>query len=326
MSRSSWPRNYRPVEGWGRLPDGWSFIDATSVAVDNDDRVYVFNRGDHPVVVFEHTGEFVASWGGGLFATPHAITMVAGEKLWLTDYADQTIRCFMRDGALVRTIGQRGVSSPAHSGRPFNMPTDIAESPASGDLFISDGYRNSAVHRFSADGRHILSWGRPGTRPGQFNIPHNIGVGSDGRVYVADRENHRIQVFDEDGAYLDQINNLHRPCALYAHPKEALLFVGELPSRIRTNQDVPNIGACVSILTLDGDSVARIGGRFAGEDPGEFVAPHGVAVDSKGAIYVAEVAFQARGRHEDPPRVIRSLQKFVPLEASHVDTSRVVVP
>ena len=221
MSRSSWPRTYHPVEGWGRLPDGWSFIDATSVAVDNNDRVYVFNRGHHPVIVFDHTGEFVTSWGEGIFATPHAITITAGQELWLTDYADQTVGCFMRDGRLVRTIGQPGVSSPAHSGRPFNMPTDVAESPASGDLFISDGYRNSAVHRFSSDGRHILSWGRPGTRPGQFNIPHNIAVGSDGRVYVADRENHRVQVFDEDGAYLDQINNLHRPCALYAHPKEA---------------------------------------------------------------------------------------------------------
>ncbi|MEX1124123.1 MAG: peptidyl-alpha-hydroxyglycine alpha-amidating lyase family protein [Acidimicrobiia bacterium] len=303
---------YDVVEGWGVLPDGWSFVDATSVAVDSQDRVIVFNRGEHPVIVLDADGHFLTSWGEGEFKTPHAITAMADGTCWLTDYADHTTRRFTVDGALLQTIGQSGRASAPHSGEPFNLPTDVARSLKSGELYISDGYGNSAVHRFSDDGRHLQSWGRPGTQPGEFNIPHNIAVSDAGLVYVADRENHRIQVFGENGDFLDQINNLHRPAAIRIDERSQLLIVGELPTRINTNAAVPNIGACVSILTMNGRRVARIGGPFPSDAPGQFIAPHGVAVDSQGAIYVAEVPFQARGRFEEPPRIIRSLQKFIP--------------
>ena len=157
----------------------------------------------------------------------------------------------------------------------------------------------------------LLSWGEPGTEPGCFNIPHNIATDADGLVYVADRENHRVQVFDGKGRFQGQLNNLHRPCGLVADRRNGgRLYVGELPSHLPVNKDVPNLGARVSVLSLKGDLLGRAGGRFAGEKPGEFVAPHGVAIDSRGDVYVAEVSYTAKGRLETPPREVRSLQKL----------------
>ena len=176
---------------------------------------------------------------------------------------------------------------------------------------MSDGYGNSRVHKYDPKGRQLFSWGEPGTDPGCFNIPHNIATDSEGRVYVADRENHRVQIFDEKGKYLAQLNNLYRPCGLFSERRNGgLLYVGELPAALPISAEVPNIGARVSIVTLKGELVGRIGGRFAGEKPGEFVAPHGCVVDSRGDLYVAEVSWTAMGRDLKPPREIRSLQKF----------------
>jgi hypothetical protein len=119
-----------------------------------------------------------------------------------------------------------------------------------------------------------------------------------------------VQIFDSGGKYLDQWKNLHRPCGLYADSRNDVFYVGELPTHLPVNKDVPNIGARVSILSIKGEPMARVGGRFAGERSGEFVAPHGVAVDSRGDFYVAEVSYTAVGQHETPPRELRSLQKF----------------
>ncbi len=187
----------------------------------------------------------------------------------------------------------------------------MALCPHRGDIYVSDGYGNSRVHKYDPKGRLLFSWGEPGTDPGCFNIPHNIATDAEGLVYVADRENHRVQVFDAHGRYQYQLNNLHRPCGLHVdRGNGGRVFVGELPSHLAVNAAVPNIGARVSVVTLKGDLLARFGGRFAGEAPGEFVAPHGVAMDSHGDVYVAEVSYTAKGRHETPPREIRSLQKF----------------
>jgi hypothetical protein len=129
---------------------------------------------------------------------------------------------------------------------------------------------------------------------------------------VADRENHRVQIFDARGRYQAQLGNLHRPCGLFADRRNGeRLYVGELPTHLAVNASVPNLGARVSIVSLKGDLLGRVGGRFAGEGPGEFIAPHGVVIDSRGDMYVAEVSYTAKGRHESPPREIRSLQKLV---------------
>jgi len=303
--------NYRPVETWGALPHGMSFVEATSVAVDANDDVYVFNRGKHPVIVFDRAGRFKRTWGEGQFRRAHGITVGPDGTLWLTDDLHHTIRQFTPDGKCLLTIGDPDQPATLQGGKPFNRPTHVAISPKTGDVFISDGYGNSRVHKYDPKGRHLLSWGEPGTDPGCFNLPHNIATDATGLVYVADRENHRVQIFDPLGRYVGQWNNLHRPCGLAADARLGdIFFVGELPTHLSVNKDVPNLGARVSILSLKGQLLGRIGGAFAGEKPGEFVAPHGCAVDSRGDLYVAEVSWTAQGSHEQPPREIRSLQKF----------------
>jgi DNA-binding beta-propeller fold protein YncE len=303
--------NYKPVEKWGALPDGMSFVEATSVAVNTNDDVYVFNRGKHPVIVFDRAGRFKRTWGEGLFRRAHGITIGPDGTLWLTDDLHHTIRQFTPEGKCLLTIGDPDTPSTLQGGKPFNRPTHVAISPKTGDVYVSDGYGNSRVHKYDPKGRHLMSWGEPGTDPGCFNLPHNIATDAAGLVYVADRENHRVQIFDANGKYLAQWNNLHRPCGLAADARLGdLFFVGELPSHLAVNKDVPNLGARVSILNIKGQLLGRIGGPFAGEKPGEFVAPHGCAVDSHGDLYVAEVSWTAKGSQEQPPREIRSLQKF----------------
>lgn len=303
--------NYRPIDGWGRLPEGWSFVEATSVAVDQDDDVWVFNRGAHPVIRFDRAGNFKRAWGEGQFRRPHAITVGPDGTLWLTDEGRHTIRQLTPEGKLLLTIGDPDQPATLQSGKPFNRPTHVAICPRTGDIYISDGYGNSRVHKYDPRGRHVFSWGEPGTDPGCFNIPHNIATDAAGLVYVADRENHRIQIFDGRGQYLGQWNNLHRPCGLAFDARLGdLFFVGELPTQMAINANVPNCGARVSILGVKGELAGRIGGAFPGEAPGEFVAPHGCAVDSRGDLYVAEVGWTVKGSKEDPPREIRSLQKF----------------
>jgi DNA-binding beta-propeller fold protein YncE len=303
--------SYTAVDGWGKLPDGWRFVEATSVAVDSQDRVHVYNRGEHPVIVFDRDGKFLRSWGEGETVRAHGITIGPDDSIWLTDDGAHTVRRFTADGKLRLTLGTREKPADPHSGKPFNRPTHVALCPRTGDLYISDGYGNSRIHKYDPAGRHLLSWGEPGTDPGCFNIPHNIATDADGLVYVADRENHRVQVFDGKGRFQGQLNNLHRPCGLFADRRNGgRLYVGELPSHLPVNKDVPNLGARVSILSLKGDLLGRTGGRFAGEKPGEFVAPHGLVIDSRGDMYVAEVSYTAKGRHETPPREVRSLQKL----------------
>ena len=302
---------YRPVVGWGSLPPSWSFVEATSVGVDTKDNVYVFNRGAHPVIVFDRDGKFLRSWGEGTFRRAHGIAVGPDDRLWLTDDLHHTIRQFTPEGKLLLTIGDPDTPSTLQGGQPFNRPTHVALCPGSGDVYVSDGYGNSRVHKYDPRGRLLFSWGEPGTDPGCFNVPHNIATDSAGLVYVADRENHRVQIFDARGRYQGQFNNLHRPCGLFADRRDGgRLFVGELGTDLAVNASVPNIGQRVSILTLRGDLVGRVGGAFAGEAPGEFVAPHGCAVDSRGDLYVAEVSWTARGGRESPPREIRSLQKL----------------
>jgi hypothetical protein len=132
--------------------------------------------------------------------------------MWLTDDLHHTVRQFTPEGKLLLTLGDPDKPSTLHGGKPFNRPTHVALCPKNGDIYVSDGYGNSRVHKYDPKGRLLFSWGEPGTDPGCFNIPHNIATDAEGRVYVADRENHRVQIFDEKGKYLTQLQNLYRPC------------------------------------------------------------------------------------------------------------------
>jgi hypothetical protein len=316
--------SYEVAGDWAKLPDGWAFGDVAAVAVDKQDRVYVFNRGEHPMIVFDRQGNFLRSWGEGLFARAHGLHIGPDEHLYCTDDGDHTVRKCTLDGKVVLTIGIPGKPAPYMGGEPFHRCTHTALSPR-GDIYVSDGYGNARVHKYSPDGRLLLSWGEPGCEPGQFNIPHNICSDPDGWVYVADRENHRVQVFDGNGKYEVQWNNTHRPCGLHAGPgRKPLFYVGELGPVLAINREVPNLGPRISILTHEGKLLARLGDVRAGTRIDQFIAPHGLTVDSRGDLYVGEVSFTAWPQvypGSKPPAGLRSLRKLVRVghEGSAVD-------
>jgi DNA-binding beta-propeller fold protein YncE len=308
---------YRVAENWAHLPDGWSFKEVASVGVDRHDNLYVFSRGEHPMTVFDRDGNFLRAWGDGLFKRPHGIHMGPDDTIYCTDEGDQTVRKCTLEGKVLLEIGIPGKAAPYMSGEPFNRCTHTALSPQ-GDIYVSDGYGNARVHKYTPDGRLVTSWGGPGTDRGQFNLPHNITCDGDGWVYVADRENHRVQVFDGNGKYETQWNNLHRPSALYMPPgKCPICYIGECGPVMNVNRKAPNLGPRVTVVDNKGNQLARLGALHGGDQPGQFISPHGIAVDSRGDIYVGEVSFTAwPNLFPDVPRPdpLRSLQKLIKLD------------
>lgn len=278
---------YEVVEGWGALPPEIDAGDITAVAVDSHDRVHVFARGAHPLLVFDREASLLRTWGHGLFKRPHGLEMGPDDTLLTTDDGDSCVRIFSAAGALLAEIGEPGAPAPFMSGRPFHRCTHTALSPQ-GEVYVADGYGNACVHKFAPDGRHLKSWGESGTGPGQFYIPHNICCDAAGLVYVADRENHRIQVFDGDGRYQTEWRGVHRPCAMCLAGGK--VYVGEVGPAMRATLDFPNLGPRLSVLDGAGNIFARIGRQTGPLGPGRFVAPHGMAVDSRGDIYVADLA------------------------------------
>jgi len=204
-------------------------------------------------------------------------------------------------------IGDRNNPAPRWSGEPFNRPTSAAVHPGNGDIYVSDGYGNSRVHVYSGEGEYKFSWGSPGIDAGQFIRPHNIAIDSNANVYVVDREAHRIQIFDTQGTFITMWNNIHRPDSMVLWGEH--IYVGEL-NGMGGVDDAPGLGHRVSIFDLEGKLVSQFGDKDEGEGPGQFIAPHGIAVDSQGSIYVAEVSFTIRGSHLTPPREMRSLSKY----------------
>lgn len=304
---------YEVVENWARLPPGWSFREIGAVGTDRNDNVFVFNRGEHPMIVFDRDGNFLRSWGEGVFPRAHGLHMGPDDTVWLTDDGDHTVRQCTLDGKVLMTLGVPGKPTPYMSQEPFHRCTHTALAP-NGDIFVTDGYGNSCIHKFSPDGRLLKTFGSPGTDPGEFNIVHNIVADADGWLYVADRENHRVQVFNCDGVYETQWNNLHRPCALFMTGGSCpMCFVGECGSGMAVNRHLPNIGPRISILDRNGKRVGRLGSLLPGMGPGEMQAPHGIAVDGRGDIYLGEVSWTNWPTfYPDKPRPakIRSLHKF----------------
>ena len=300
---------YEALDQWERLPEGVNLVECPGVAVDSADRVYVLTRNqEHPVMVFEQDGSFLRSFGREVFSDrTHGAFIGPDDSLYCADDGTHTITKFTPEGELLMTIGERYKPSEKWGGRPFNRPTHAAVSPNTGDIFITDGYGNSRVHKYTADGRLLLSWGEPGIDPGQFIRPHNLAVDSEDRVYVADRECHRVQVFDADGKFITMWNNIHRPDGMTIGP-DGNIYICELNGM--TGVDAPGLGHRVSILSPDGELLARFGDPEEGEEPGMFNAPHGIAVDSRGDIYVGEVSYTIKGSTMDPPRELRSLTKL----------------
>ncbi|MCB1378849.1 MAG: hypothetical protein KDK89_10855 [Alphaproteobacteria bacterium] len=308
---------YRVVEDWAKLPDGWNLGDVAAVGVDRHDRVYVFNRSEHPMIVLDREGNFLRSWGEEIFTHPHGISMGPDDTIYCTDDFDHTVRHCTLDGKVLVEIGVPNRPAPFMSGRPFNRCTHTALSPR-GDIYVSDGYSNAAVHKFDPDGRHLMSWGKPGAGPGEFNLPHNVTTDDDGWVYVADRENHRIQVFDGEGKYETEWRNMHRPSAIYMPAGQCpICFVGEIGPYFDFSRGAPNLGPRISILDNKGQVLARLGeDPSAGNVPGKFLSPHSLMADSHGDLYIGEVALTAWPSlfpGQPVPPKLRCLQKLIRL-------------
>lgn len=302
---------YAVAEGWGQLPEGWSFKEVAAVGVDAKDNLYAFNRGEHPMMVFDRNGNFLRSWGEGVFPRAHGITMSPDDTIFCTDDGDHTVRKCTLDGKVLFTLGVSGRPAPFMSGDPFNRCTHVAIDPRNGDFYVSDGYGNARVHKYSPDGKHLFSWGQSGTDPGQFNIAHNVGTDKDGWVYVADRENHRVQVFDSGGRFETQWVNMARPCGLYIDQAAERAYIGELGAPIGPNFEARDLGPRVSIYDTAGRVLARLGRETEGWTPGRFIAPHGICIDSRGDIYVGEVSWTHTRSYANPPDHPRTLQKLV---------------
>jgi hypothetical protein len=264
---------YQVVEGWGMGPEG---LDPggmiTGVDVDVDDNLYAFRRSpDGCVLVYDHKGRFLRSWGHHIFAEPHAIWVDPTGYVYLTDREDHTVRKFNMDGELLTTMGTpHQVGAP---GMPFNKPAKAVVSPA-GEIVVADGYGQWRIHTLRPDGSLRFSFGERGNGPGQFTLPHSVIVDRAGRILVADREpNHKVQIFGPAGEFLTDWPGLLQPMDLDIDAAGAV-FVGEAHQRM-------------SIFSPEGEVLSRWGEK--GEGPGQFVSfIHGICVDSRGDLYVAD--------------------------------------
>ncbi len=305
---------YEPLEYWAKIPLGITFRgDATSVAVDSSDNVYVFNRGSHPLVVLDPEGKVIRWLQDDVFIRPHGVFIDRQDNIYLVDDGGHFVQKRSPEGTLLWTLGQPGIPAPWQEGEPFNKPTDVAVHPVSGDVFITDGYGNSRVHKFDSGGKHIFSWGRPGTKPGEFSLPHNIAILGDDRVVVADRENFRLQIFTLDGEFVDQHHVYHPMSVTTAGRGKSLMYVGEMgPPPVQ--HGVPNLGNRITIMSDSGERLDSFGASLPGNGPDQFVAPHGIAVDSKLNVYIAEVAWTYWwSRQPQPaPGEFVSLRKWIP--------------
>ncbi len=304
---------YELLDNWAELPEGEAFVDVSGLAVDAQDRLYVFNRGRHPVMVFNRDGKLLQAWGEGQFSRPHGIFVAPDGSVYCTDDGNHTVTKHAPDGKVLMTLGNKGQPSDTgyvnlgtlsksvltidHSGPPFNRPTGVQVLP-SGLIYVSDGYGNARIHKFAADGGLLFSWGDPGTGPGQFRVPHCVRVDTQGRVWVCDRENSRIQIFDSQGHFLTMWDDIGgKPTDLFFDfAGEGTVYIGI------KSQNLPH---GVSIFTMDGKLLARWGSTQGSDTM--FWTPHSLVVDSLGDIYVGEI------RHEMRPldRGSRAVQKFI---------------
>jgi len=305
---------YEVVHGWPELPRGELLGAVAGVGVSPRGDVFVFRRAGRAwpgsdeldtsaiarptVLVFDGpTGKLRASWGAHQFAMPHGLTVDSDGNVWLTDVALQQVYKYSADGRRLLVLGERGVAGDdsAH----FNRPTQVAVA-RDGSFYVSDGYRNTRVMKFARDGRFLFQWGTKGSGPGQFDLPHGVALDSRGRVYVADRSNSRVQIFDERGHYLSEWKStaLGRPYAI-ALGANGIAFVadgGDQPA-------APPDRSAMVVVRLDGAVIASIG-RYGNYD-GQFAMAHSIAVGPDGAVYVGDITggrvqkFVARRRKTD---------------------------
>ena len=278
---------YHEVENWAQLPTGTDWGVMSAVGIDSDDNVYAFKRSEpgqkegamsSSVLVFDSHGKFLRSWGQNIFSSAHGLRVEIGNVIWITDRTGDQAFKFSLSGELLMTLGQKGVAGSNDSHDALNGPSDVVIG-ANGDIFVSDGESpNTRVVKFSKDGKFIKYWGTKGNAPGQFTTPHNIALDPQGRLWVVDRGNKRIQVFDQDGNFIEQMAQFGTPSSVFI-AKDGTVYVADGEPE---NQ--------VLIGNVDGTVSNKIQG---------LKGPHWVAADSTGAVYVAETGGQALRKFAD---------------------------
>lgn len=263
---------YQQVANWGQLPAGTKWGSMTAVDIDAAGTVYALQREPAKVMVFDSNGKHLRSWGDGMFTQAHGLRVDRQGNVWVTDRSSHQVMKFTPDGTLLLEIGKKGVAGDNSSTDALNGPSDLVFAP-NGEFYVSDGEStNTRVVKYSKDGKFLKFWGTKGTGPGQLDVPHSIAMDSKGRVYVANRSNKRIEVFDQDGRFLDQITSAGTPYGLFM-TKDDILYV------VDGTQGNPD-----EFLTIVDTKNMNILGQIHG-----LTGPHMVSVSSRGDIYVAEV-------------------------------------
>ncbi|MEZ5400729.1 MAG: peptidyl-alpha-hydroxyglycine alpha-amidating lyase family protein [Bryobacteraceae bacterium] len=266
---------HKLVADWAQLPAGWNFGETSGVAVDKDDHVWVFNRGPHPVMEFDKYGRFVQAWKDVPVISSHGIEIDPFGNPWLVDVKGHSVAQYTRAGRLRMIIANAGRTPGDNTTQyAFNQPTGLVFAP-NGDFYVSDGYGNSRVIQYSKDGVFIRQWGEKGKGDGQFDLVHDVVLDSKGRVYVADRTNERVQVFDAQGKFIAKWTGVGAPWGLAYSPKDDSIYMAD------------GVNNRVVKLDLDGHVLGVLSGF--GKAPGKLDFAHHIAVDSDGSIYVAEI-------------------------------------
>jgi DNA-binding beta-propeller fold protein YncE len=308
---TDWKANY---------PSGWSPIEVTGLSIDSHDRLYAlnaWNAGEYPVTVFDREGNLLNTWGQECCTHNHGSCIGPDDSIYIADDGNHTVGKYTTEGTLLLMLGKKGqpsntgyvavsedwkrrdvleaIATTKRGGPPFNRPTDVALS-AAGEIYVSDGYGNARVHKFTPEGELLFSWGEPGKGPDQFMLPHAVAVDKRGRVLVADRHNNRIQIFNAQGNYLTEWRDLVLPTDIFIDDDQTV-YVSELLPR-------------VSIFNIDGKLLARWGNEGRTNEDPLFVTLHAITVDSRGDIYVAEVMGLLQGTPFLATRTTRMIQKF----------------
>ena len=301
----SWAENPTIVEydvdpSWPARPDsisgkGW----VSGLAIDSKDQVWFFRKGLDPVQVYTTDGRFVHSWGKGRFVNPHHLRIDHEGNIWLADFGLHIVQKYTPQGKLLMTLGVKG--EKGNDERHFNMPTDMAIA-RSGDIFVTDGYGNRRIVHFNREGKFIKAWGEYGSKPGQFILPHAIVIDSRGRLYVADRNSARIQVFHQDGEFIDQWANIIMPWGMSITDKDEIWVCGSSPHWWRRHGKYPEYKDQMFVrFSTDGKvrqlwtiPLGDIGSDKNHPDvsklkPGVAVGVHCIAQDRQGNLYVGDI-------------------------------------
>jgi peptidylamidoglycolate lyase len=291
---------YEIVPGWPGLPPGFILGNPTGIGVDTAQNIFVFHRADRSwplsnimpkdpiasktiLLLDRQTGRIIDSWGDHLFIMPHGLRVDRENNVWVTDVGLHQVFKFTHEGKLLLKIGEAKV--PGNDATHFNMPTDIAIND-DGSFYVSDGYGNSRVIRFSAAGKYLFEWGKPGAGESEFDIPHGVTLDKNGNVYVADRENSRIQVFDAKGRFLRQYadESFGNICAVTIDPITQKLFSVDDLNFLK----LKHRGSDVIIF----DTAGRVENRFgrSGSYSGAVCWYHDLAVDNAQNIYIGDIS------------------------------------